>query len=76
MSLARRLALLATSAALVACSAEAYYTVLQDQQKDVCRKLLNFDDQSNCIKRISKPYDAYKADEQAARNGGRQASSP
>ena len=74
MSIARRLALLATSAMLAACSAEEYYLLLRDQQKESCRKLLNLDDRDNCIKRIDKPYEAYKADEEAARNGGKRVS--
>lgn len=73
MSIARRLALLATSVMLVACSAEEYYLLLRDQQKETCRKLLNIDDRNDCIKRVDKPYAAYKADEEAARNGGRRA---
>lgn len=72
MNIARRLGLLVTSAALAACSAEAYYLTLQEQQKESCRRLLNIDDRNNCIKRIDKPYRAYKADEDAVRNGGRQ----
>lgn len=71
MSIARRLALLATSAALAACSAEAWYLSLREQQKDTCRKLLNMEDRNNCIRRIDKPYDGYKADEEAARNGSK-----
>jgi hypothetical protein len=73
MNFARKLALLVTSAALVACSAEAYYLTLQEQQKESCRKLLNNDDRNNCLKRTDKPYDAYKVDEEAARNGGKRA---
>lgn len=71
MSILLRLALLATSTMLVACSTEDYYLLLRDQQKESCRKLLNLEDRDNCIKRIDKPYNAYKADEEAARNGGK-----
>ncbi len=73
MYLSRTLALLAASAALTACSTEAYYTMLQEQQKETCRKLLDMHDRNDCIRQTSKPYDAYKADEEAARGGGKRA---
>ena len=73
MRLSRTLALLAASAALTACSTEAYYTLLQERQKDSCGKLLDMHDRNDCIRQTSKPYDAYKADEEAARGGSRRA---
>ena len=45
--------------------------LLQEQQKETCRKLPNLDDKANCLKRIDTPYDAYKAEQEAAQKGRR-----